>query len=134
MDYPATVVLLCLARAVSRRPQIQPKARDTGWIVVPHLWEGIIAPPGYLKSPVIQAATRPLTQIEDARRCQHDDPLKSPYNRPQFNQDKRVTWSHPPGSNRRPADYETKQVAIVVISMRGYACGTTCRFGRCTPS
>jgi DNA primase len=64
MDYPATVTMLCLAGAVNRRAAIQPKANDTGWVVVPNLWGGIIAPPGFMKSPVIQAATRPLHQIQ----------------------------------------------------------------------
>ena len=50
---------------MNRRAIIQPKANDTGWVVVPNLWGGIIAPPGFMKSPVIQAATRPLNQIQD---------------------------------------------------------------------
>ena len=64
MDYPAVVMVLCLAGAVNRRAVIQPKANDTGWVIVPNLWGGIIAPPGFMKSPVIQAATRPLNQIQ----------------------------------------------------------------------
>ena len=64
LDYPAVVLLLCLAGVVSRRAVIQPKARDASWAVVPNLWGGIIAPPGFMKSPVIQAASRPLNQIQ----------------------------------------------------------------------
>ena len=60
MDYPAVILVLCLAGAVNRRATIQPKANDTGWVVVPNLWGGIIAAPGFMKSPVIQACTRPL--------------------------------------------------------------------------
>ena len=52
-DYPATIAVLCLAGAVSRRARIQPKANDPSWVVVPNLWGGIVAPPGMLKSPVI---------------------------------------------------------------------------------
>lgn len=66
IDYPAVVLVLCLAGLVNRRAFIQPKANDTGWLVVPNLWGGIIAPPGFMKSPVIQAVTRPLTQIQSA--------------------------------------------------------------------
>jgi len=51
MDYPGAVTMLCLAGAVNRRAVIQPKANDTGWLVVPNLWGGIIAPPGFMKSP-----------------------------------------------------------------------------------
>jgi putative DNA primase/helicase len=43
---------------------MQPKAIDTRWLIVPNLWGGIIAPPGFMKSPLIQAATHTLNQIE----------------------------------------------------------------------
>ena len=76
MDYPAVVIVLCLAGIVSRRAIIQPKANDTGWVVVPNLWGGIIAPPGFMKSPVIQAATRPLNQIQNAWRHEHDEAVQ----------------------------------------------------------
>jgi hypothetical protein len=75
MDYPAVVILLCLAGAVNRRAIMQPKANDTGWVIVPNLWGGIIAPPG-MKSPVIQAATRPLNQIQTEWRGEHEEALK----------------------------------------------------------
>ena len=71
----AVVTMLCLAGAVNRRAVIQPKANDTGWVVVPNLWGGIIAPPGFMKSPVIQAATRPLHQIQSEWRQQHEEAL-----------------------------------------------------------
>jgi putative DNA primase/helicase len=64
IDFPAAALILSLAGAVNRRATIQPKANDSGWIVVPNLWGGIVAPPGCLKSPVIQTATRPLNQIQ----------------------------------------------------------------------
>ena len=64
LDYPAVILVLCLAGAVNRRATIQPKANDTGWVVVPNLWGGIIAAPGFMKSPVIQACTRPLLRIQ----------------------------------------------------------------------
>jgi hypothetical protein len=43
---------------------------------VPNLWGGIIAPPGFMKSPVIEATTRPLTQIEAEWRAEHDVELE----------------------------------------------------------
>jgi putative DNA primase/helicase len=73
MDYPAVVVVLCLAGAVNRRAVIQPKTNDSGWVIVPNLWGGIIAPPGFLKSPVIQAATRPLNEIQAEWRQEHEE-------------------------------------------------------------
>jgi putative DNA primase/helicase len=76
MDYAAVVMVLCLAGVVNRRAAIQPKANDTGWVIVPNLWGGIIAPPGFMKSPVIQAATRPLHQIQTEWRREHEEALK----------------------------------------------------------
>jgi hypothetical protein len=73
MDYPAVVTVLCLAGAVNRRAIIQPKANDSGWVVVPNLWGGIIAPPGFMKSPVIQHAIRPLSQIQSEWRLEHKE-------------------------------------------------------------
>ena len=75
VDYPAVAVVLCLAGVVNRRAVIQPKVNDIGWIVVPNLWGGIVAPPGFMKSPVIQAATRPLNQIQSAWRREHAEAL-----------------------------------------------------------
>lgn len=76
MDYAAVAIVLCLAGAVNRRATIQPKAQDTGWLVVPNLWGGIIAPPGYLKSPVIQAAIRALEEIQSEWRREQDEALR----------------------------------------------------------
>ncbi len=76
LDYPAAVAVLCVAGTVNRRAVIQPKANDTGWVIVPNLWGGIIAPPGFLKSPVIQAATRPLHQLQNEWRQEHEGALK----------------------------------------------------------
>lgn len=72
MDYPATVMVLCLAGAVNRRARIQPKANDSGWSIVPNLWGEIIAPPGFMKSPVIHATTHPLTEIQAEWRAEHE--------------------------------------------------------------
>jgi DNA primase len=77
MDYPAVVLVLCLAGAVNRRAAIQPKANDTGWLIVPNLWGGIIARPGLMKSPVIQAVTRPLNRIQTKWCHEHEEALKA---------------------------------------------------------
>jgi hypothetical protein len=76
MDYAAVVTVLGLAGAVNRRATIQPKANDSSWIVVPNLWGGIVAPPGFMKTPVIQAATRPLNQIQTEWRHEHEEAMK----------------------------------------------------------
>ena len=76
MDYPAVVMVLCLAGAVNRRAVIQPKANDTGWLVVPNLWGGIIAPPGIHEITCNSAATHPLNQIQTEWRQEHEEALK----------------------------------------------------------
>jgi putative DNA primase/helicase len=76
MDFAAVVIVLCLAGIVNRRAVIQPKANDNGWVVVPNLWGGIIAPPGFMKSPVMQAGIRPLNQIQAEWRREHDEILR----------------------------------------------------------
>ena len=58
MDYPAVVMVLCLAGVVNRRAMIQPKELDTGWIETANLWGSIVGPPGkVMKTPVIHAAS-----------------------------------------------------------------------------
>ncbi len=64
LDAPAAIAVVCLAGSLNRRACIQPKARDTSWIVVPNLWGGVVLPPGFLKSPVLRAMTEPLNRIE----------------------------------------------------------------------
>ena len=72
IDYPAIIAVLALAGGVNRRAVIQPKENDTGWVVVPNLWGGIVAPPGFMKSPVIQAVVRPLVEIQQNWRLEHE--------------------------------------------------------------
>src|SRR5579885_1521497 len=74
-DYPAAVAVLCLAGVVSRRAVVQPKAQDSSWVVVPNLWGGIIAPPGFMKSPVMAAMVRPLVDIQADWRQQYEEEL-----------------------------------------------------------
>jgi putative DNA primase/helicase len=71
VDYPAVCSVVVLAGAVNRRARIQPKRQDSSWSVVPNLWGGVIAQPGFLKSPVFRIATRELCMIESVWREQH---------------------------------------------------------------
>lgn len=66
VDFPAAAAMVCLASAVGRRAMIQPKAHDTGWKVVPNIWGGLVGRPGFKKSPVIDAITQPLKEIQAA--------------------------------------------------------------------
>lgn len=76
LDYPAAVAILSLAGAVNRRATIQPKANDKTFLVVPSLWGAPIAPPGFMKSPVIQAITRPLVQIQAEWQREYETALR----------------------------------------------------------
>jgi putative DNA primase/helicase len=77
LDFAAVVAVLSLAGVTNRRALIQPKAADASWTVVPNLWGGIVAAPGLLKSPVIQAVTRPLTQIDALWRTEHETQMSN---------------------------------------------------------
>jgi hypothetical protein len=63
-DFAAAAVVVCLAGVTNRRATIQPKACDSGWINPLNLWGGIVAPPGFLKSPTLGTVTAPLYAIE----------------------------------------------------------------------
>lgn len=76
LDYPSAAVVVSLAGAVNRRAVIQPKSNDTSWVVIPNLWGGIIGPPGFMKSPVIAATTRPLVQIQAEWDREHENAVK----------------------------------------------------------
>ena len=65
LDLPAAAAIVALAGCVGRRARIYPKREDSGWEVVPNLWGASIAPPGFLKSPVLHAVTAPLVHIAD---------------------------------------------------------------------
>jgi hypothetical protein len=62
-DYAAAAVVVSLAGCVNRRASIQPKERDSTWIVVPNLWGTIIAPPGFMKSPMLRSVNRATSRF-----------------------------------------------------------------------
>jgi hypothetical protein len=72
LDLPAISLTCTLAGAVNRRASIQPKANDSTWTVIPNLWGGIIAPPGFMKSPMLSAATKPLRLIDGEYRKDYE--------------------------------------------------------------
>jgi hypothetical protein len=54
-----------------------PKVLDDSWAVVPNLWGAVIAPPGYMKSPVQRSVTLPLTRIEALWRAEYEQESSS---------------------------------------------------------
>lgn len=70
-DFAAIAGIVALAGCVNRRALIRPKAADN-WLVTPNLWGAIIAPPGFMKSPILHAMTAPLAHIEETWRAEHE--------------------------------------------------------------
>jgi putative DNA primase/helicase len=63
-DFPAVTAIAALAGVCGRRALIQPKEKDSSWIVVPNLWGGLVGPPAMMKSPTIGCITAPAHAIE----------------------------------------------------------------------
>src|SRR6202035_1129443 len=93
--------VLALAGAVSRRAMIRPKGNDIGWIVVPNLWGGIVAPPGFMKSPVIQAVVRPLIEIQQDWRLDYELALGEYEREKEESELKRSAWREQFKSNTK---------------------------------
>ena len=92
LDYPGIVAVLALAGAVNWRAVIQPKENDSGWVVVPNLWGGIVAPPRFMKSPVIQAVVRPLIEIQQDWRLENELALGEYEREKEESELKRSAW------------------------------------------
>jgi hypothetical protein len=70
-DYAAAASVVALAGCVNRRALIRPKAEDSSWLVTPNLWGTNVAPPGFMKSPILRAITGPLARIEEVWHATH---------------------------------------------------------------
>jgi putative DNA primase/helicase len=64
LDFPAVTAVATIAGLTGRRLQIQPKAEDDGWLVVPNLWGILVGLPGTIKSHVIVEITALARSIE----------------------------------------------------------------------
>ena len=62
LDFPAVGAVVVLGSLIGRSVCIRPKCKDD-WTVVPNLWGGIVAPPGFLKSPALAEVKRPLDRL-----------------------------------------------------------------------
>ena len=76
LDFPAVAAIATLAGMTNRRALIQPKRRETGWIVTPNLWGGIVASPGMMKSPVIACMSKPAREIEAEWRAENEAAMR----------------------------------------------------------
>lgn len=63
-DFIGAPLMVAAAAAIGNGLVIAPKREDTGWLVPPTIWGGVVGRPGVLKSPAIDKATRPLSALE----------------------------------------------------------------------
>jgi putative DNA primase/helicase len=73
-DMAAAAAVACLGACVNRRAVIQPDS--TGWQVTPCIWAGVIGAPGVLKTPTLNAFTKPLRGFQDIWFEQYESELK----------------------------------------------------------
>ena len=93
-DYPAAAIVCTIAGAVNRRASIQPLANDPSWEVVPNLWGAIIGPPGVMKSPVIEAAIRPLEKLQSDWFEEHEAKMAESRRLAEKYEVKHDAWKH----------------------------------------
>jgi Protein of unknown function (DUF3987)/Primase C terminal 2 (PriCT-2)/RepB DNA-primase from phage plasmid len=62
-DYVAVAGMVALGATIGRRVGIKPQMR-TDWIEVPNLWGAFVGRPGWLKSPAMGEALKPLHHLE----------------------------------------------------------------------
>jgi putative DNA primase/helicase len=63
IDFPAVIMLSCLLGCLNNRGFMRPKKLDHTWKALLNGWAAIIAPSGYMKSPLIALLTAPLEKI-----------------------------------------------------------------------
>ncbi len=72
-EYAAATLLVVISGLIGRKLAIRPKQCDD-WTVVPNLWGGIVGPPGFLKTPAVEAVLRPLRRlVADAMRSHEEE-------------------------------------------------------------
>ena len=77
---PTSVALGCvvsLASIASDDWKVQPKRYDTTWTECARLWGAILGPPSVLKTPVINACTKPIDKFEAAARRRHEEAMRA---------------------------------------------------------
>lgn len=74
-DFLGASAMVALAGVVGRKVGICPRRQDD-WLVVPNLWGAVIGRPGVLKSPAVKEVLRPIQQMEELARQEHQEALK----------------------------------------------------------
>ena len=71
-EFPAVAAMAALSSVAGRRFCIQPKRQDEGYTEFPHLWAMLIGSPSLMKSPAMQAAMRPLKELQNVACKEYD--------------------------------------------------------------
>jgi hypothetical protein len=74
VDFPGAAAMVCLSSVVGRQLAIRPMQNDD-WTVVPNLWGAVVGRPGMLKSPALAEVKRPLRELEQRARREHEQAL-----------------------------------------------------------
>ncbi len=74
LDFIAAAVMVMAGAVIGAGCGIKPKRKDN-WLVVPHLWGGVIGRPGMLKTPALQEALKPLLKLETEAKKKYDEDL-----------------------------------------------------------
>ncbi len=76
LEYAAVSAIVAASSLIGRKLSIQPKKYDD-WAIVPNLWGCCIGRPSAKKSPVMKAATKPLSQLETEAKEQYREDVKA---------------------------------------------------------
>lgn len=75
IEFGACAVIVAAASIIGNRIRIAPKKFDD-WVVTPNLWAALVATPGKLKTPALQAGLVPLKKREQLAIKEHAENLK----------------------------------------------------------
>ncbi len=79
-------LIASIATLVGRRLGIRPKRNDISWVVVPVMWNLIVARPSKKKTPSIRAATKGLNEIQKAALEEYKEQYKKAKSEEEFHQ------------------------------------------------
>ena len=75
LEYVVIPTITAAGAVVGRAVGIQPKAQDD-WTVIPNVWGAVIGRPGWMKSPGVREAMRPLYRLVAAARTRYAADLR----------------------------------------------------------
>ncbi|MGH8766790.1 MAG: DUF3987 domain-containing protein [Burkholderiales bacterium] len=93
-DYPAAAVIVMLRALLGNRIGIRPKRFDSR-LEVANLWGAVVGRSGWMKSPALAAALKPLSRSCNAR------PMRSTGRRPRSTKSSAERWCYEARQQRR---------------------------------